>query len=120
MRSQDGAFAAVTGGIGIGGVRGASATHLPVELALEAPLGPIRALARAGAGWRLGGPRYGADAHGIADELDAMLGIRLGRDHHYWAHVVAGAGPYVAVTYRDLGGVEFYGVELGVELWGAE
>jgi alpha-beta hydrolase superfamily lysophospholipase len=120
LRADSGASASVTGGIGIGGVRGASATHLPVELSLEAPLGPIRALARAGAGWRLSGPRYASDAHGIADELDAMLGIRLGRDRHYWAHVVAGAGPYVAVTYRDLGGVEFYGVELGVELWGSE
>ena len=110
----------LTTGIGIGGVRGASATHLPVELSLEGPLGGAHLLARAGVGWRISGPEYAGTAHGIGDELDAMLGVRLGHDRPYWRHVVAGAGPYVAITYRDLGGVEFYGVELGIDLWGAE
>ena len=111
---------ALTTGFGIGGVRGASATHVPVELSLEGPLAGAHLLARAGVGWRISGPQYAGDAHGIGDELDAMLGVRLGHDRHYWAHVVAGGGPYVAVTYRDFGGIEFYGVELGVDLWGAE
>jgi len=118
--SRSGALVTITGGVGIGGLRGASATHLPVELALEAPLGPIRALARVGLGWRLSGPSYATDVHGVADEVDALIGVRLGRDHHYWSRVVAGAGPYIGVAYRDLGGVEFYGVAVGIDMFGAE
>lgn len=120
LHTRGGALIAITGGIGIGGVRGASATHLPVELSLEAPVGPLRALARGGIGWRVSGDRYVTDAHGLADELSGLVAIRLGGDHRYWSRVVAGAGPYVGVTYRDLGGVEFYGVALGVDMWGAE
>jgi alpha-beta hydrolase superfamily lysophospholipase len=108
----------LTAGIGIGGLRGAGATHLPVELALEAPLGPTRVLARAGLGWRLGGAAYTEDAFGLADEATALAGLRLGRDHGYWSTVRAGAGPFVAVTYRNLGGVDVWGVALGGELWG--
>ncbi len=108
----------VTGGIGIGGLRGAGATHLPVELALEAPLGPTRLLARAGLGWRLGGARYTDDAFGIADEATALAGLRIGRDLGYWSTVRAGAGPFLAVTYRNLGGASVWGIALGGELWG--
>jgi acylglycerol lipase len=108
----------LTAGVGIGGLRGAGATHLPVELALEAPLGPTRLLARAGLGWRLGGAAYADDAFGIADEATALAGLRIGRDRGYWSTVRAGSGPFVAVTYRDLGGADVWGVALGGELWG--
>jgi alpha-beta hydrolase superfamily lysophospholipase len=108
----------VTAGVGVGGLRGAGATHLPVELAVELPLGPTRALARAGLGWRLGGARYTDDAFGLADELTALAGLRLGRDRGYWSTVRAGAGPFVALTYRNLGGADVWGVALGGELWG--
>jgi len=108
----------VTAGAGIGGLRGAGATHLPVELALEAPLGPTRLLARAGLGWRLGGARYAGDAFGIADEATGLVGLRIGRDHSYWSTVQAGAGPFLAVTYRNLGGADVWGIALGGELWG--
>jgi hypothetical protein len=108
----------LTAGVGIGGLRGAGATHLPVELALEAPLGPTRLLARAGLGWRLGGATYADDAFGIADEVTALAGLRIGRDRGYWSTVRAGAGPFVAVTYRNLGGADVWGVALGGELWG--
>ncbi|MEO7736338.1 MAG: alpha/beta hydrolase, partial [Kofleriaceae bacterium] len=113
-----GAMIALTGGIGIGGLRGAGATHVPIELALEAPLGPTRVLARAGLGWRLGGARYAGDAFGLADEATALLGLRVGRDRGYWSTVRAGAGPFVALTYRNLGGGDVLGVALGGELWG--
>ncbi|HEX7838029.1 MAG TPA: hypothetical protein VF469_11230, partial [Kofleriaceae bacterium] len=91
---------------------------LPVELAFEAPLGPTRLLARGGLGWRLGGARYTDDALGLADEATALLGLRIGRDRGYWSTVRAGAGPFVAVTYRNLGGSELWGIALGAELWG--
>jgi alpha-beta hydrolase superfamily lysophospholipase len=118
LRGPGGAVVALSGGVGVGGVRGAGATHAPIELSAELPLGPTRLLLRGGLGWRLGGADYGGDAHGLADEAAALAGLRLGRDRHYWGDVVAGAGPYLALTYRNLGGVELMGVALGVELWG--
>lgn len=108
----------LTAGVGVGGLRGTGATHLPVELALEAPLGPTRLLARGGLGWRLGGAHYADDAFGLTDEATALLGLRIGRDRGYWSTVRAGAGPFVAVTYRNLGGSELWGIALGGELWG--
>jgi hypothetical protein len=119
VRSGNGSMIGLTAGAGIGGMRGASATHVPVELAAEGPLGPVRALARVGLGWRLSGDRYAMDVRGVADEVTALVGVRLGRDRHYWAHVVAGGGPYLAVTYQDLGGGELVGVALGIDMWGA-
>jgi hypothetical protein len=119
LRGSSGSFVAVTGGIGIGGLRGGTATHVPVELSGELAAGPVRLLARGGLGWRLGGARYAADAHGVADELTALIGVRLGADDRYWSAVSAGAGPYIAATYRDLGGAELWGLALGLELWGA-
>jgi hypothetical protein len=118
LRARSGAVLAVTGGVGIGSVRGAGATHAPLELGLELPAGPLRVLARAGLAWRLGGDEYGDDALGLADEASALLGVRLGRDRHYWSEVTAGVGPYLAATYRNLGGAELLGVALGLELWG--
>jgi len=55
-------------------------------------------------GWRLGGARYTDDAFGIADEATALAGLRIGRDRGYWSTVRAGAGPFVAMTYRTSAG----------------
>lgn len=118
LRGRGGAQLAIAAGVGIGGARGASATHLPLEAALELPLGPVHVLARASIGWRLGGDAYGDDAFGIADEAGATLGLRVGRDRRYWATTAAGAGPFVAVTYRNLGGADVWGVALGGQIWG--
>lgn len=118
LRSTGGALVAVTGGVGVGGVRGAGALDAPVELAVELPLGPTRLLARAGLAWRLTGAAYADDALGLADEASALIGLRLGRDRRYWSTVAAGAGPFLAVTYRNLGGGELYGIALGGQLWG--
>lgn len=117
LRSRGGALFAITGGAGIGGFRGATATRAPVEVSLELPAGGARVLARAGAAWRLGGDEYADDAFGIADEAMAMLGVRLGRDHRYWGSFVAGGGPFLGVTYRNLGGGELFGLTLGLDLW---
>lgn len=113
LRAADGGIVMVTAGIGIGGIRSNTASHAVVELTGELPAGPIRLLARGSLGWALGGPAYAADAHGAADELTALVGIRLGRDRA-WGDYRAGHGPYLAVTYRDLGGAELLGVALGV------
>jgi hypothetical protein len=65
-----------------------------------------------------GGETYADDAFGIADEATALAGLRIGRDRGYWSTVRAGAGPFAAVTYRNLGGVDVWGVALGGQLWG--
>jgi glyoxylase-like metal-dependent hydrolase (beta-lactamase superfamily II) len=113
LRAQAGGVVMATGGIGIGGIRSNTASHALVELAGELPAGPLRLLARGSVGWALGGPGYMRDAHGIADELTALVGVRLGRDRA-WGDYRAGHGPYLAVTYRDLGSAELLGVALGV------
>ena len=118
LRSESGALVALTGGVGIGGVRGAGAMHAPIELSVEAPAGPLRLLGRAGLAWRIRGDEYADDAHGIADEMTALAGFRIGRDRRYWAAVTGGGGPFLAVTYRNLGGVELVGLALGIDLWG--
>ena len=97
MRSARGTTLALTGGAGIGGVR---------------------LLARASLAWRLGGDEYAEDALGLADEASALVGLRLGPDIGYWSSVRAGAGPFIALTYRNLGGAELWGVALGAHLWG--
>src|SRR5262249_21143263 len=120
----------LTGGVGIGGPRGAGATHLPVELDLPLPAGPGALPARAGRRRRVRrgppppapprGARYTGDAAGVADEASGLVGVRLGRDRRYWAKISAGGGPFLALTYRDLGGDERFGVALGVDLWGGD
>jgi hypothetical protein len=83
-----------------------------IELAGELPAGPLGLLARAGLGWALGGPGYTSDAHGVADELTAQVGIRIGRERR-WGDYRAGRGPYLALGYRNLGGAELFGLALG-------
>jgi glyoxylase-like metal-dependent hydrolase (beta-lactamase superfamily II) len=114
-RSSSGALLLLAAGAGIGGARGAGATHALVELAAELPAGPTRLFARAAAGWRLGGPAYAGDA-GISDELAALAGLRLGGDHR-WGDYVAGKGPFLAISYRNLGGASLLGIALGIELF---
>jgi len=114
VRGRAGAFAAVTAGGGVGGVRGISASHAFVELSGELPVGPVRLLARAAGGWRLGGVRYSASSLPV-DELTALAGVRLGRDRP-WGRVVAGRGPYLAGTYQRFGGASWLGAVLGFEL----
>lgn len=118
LRGAGGTTLGIAAGVGVGGLRGASATRVPVEAALELPLGPVHVLARASIAWRLGGPAYMSDALGVADEAGGALGVRVGRDRRYWPTATAGAGPFVAVTYRNLGGGEVWGVALGGQLWG--
>jgi glyoxylase-like metal-dependent hydrolase (beta-lactamase superfamily II) len=114
LRDAGGGMLTLTGGVGVGGVRSNTASHAVVELAGELPAGPLRLLARGSVGWAVGGPGYAGDAHGIADELTALIGVRLGRDRT-WGDYRAGRGPYVALGYRDLGGAELFGVVVGAD-----
>mgnify|MGYP001588553950 CR=1 FL=1 len=109
---------ALTGGIGCGGLRGAGAIRAPIELAVELALGPTRLLARGGLAWGVRGSDYKEEGR-FADEASALIGLRFGRDVRYWSTVHAGAGPFLAGTFRDLGGEQIFGIALGGELWGA-
>jgi hypothetical protein len=114
FRAHGGGFLALTAGVGFGGVRGLGATHLPVELSVEFPVVGARVLFREALGWRLGGAHYASDVAGFADEVTALFGVRLGRERA-WGKVTAGTGPYVAATYRNLGGTELFGIALGFD-----
>ena len=109
----------LTGAIGARGIDGTTTVRVPAELDVEGSLGPMRLLSRVALGWRLnhGGP--GTSVLRIADEANALLGLRLGRDVHYWSDVHAGGGPFIAATYSRRDGYDLVGVALGLELWGA-
>jgi alpha-beta hydrolase superfamily lysophospholipase len=109
----------LTAALGLRGIDGSVTVHSPAEMSIDGSLGPVRLLSRASLGLRLnhGGP--GADVLGIADEANALLGFRLGRDLRYWSDVHAGRGPFIAGTYTRRDNLDFWGVALGLDLWGA-
>jgi hypothetical protein len=109
----------LTGGIGLLGLDGTTFAHVPAEVLVELPAGPLRLMANASLAWRLneGGP--GTRALGLADEARAFAGVRLGRDLRYWADVSAGQGPFLGVTYSRRDDATLWGISLGIDLWGA-
>jgi glyoxylase-like metal-dependent hydrolase (beta-lactamase superfamily II) len=119
LRTPGGAFLGIAGGLGYRSFAGSGTARIPLELAAELPAGPLHLLARIGLAWQLGGAADPRPAFGNADELTALLGIRLGRDRT-WLRVRAGEGPYLAATYRDLDGTRLVGLALGVQLWAGD
>lgn len=113
-RSAGGGLLMLAVGAGIGGPRGNAATHALAELAAELPAGPLRVIARGAAGLALGGPAYASDAG--EGELSLLAGVRLGRDAR-WGAFVAGKGPFLAFSFRDLGGNRLLGLVLGLDLF---
>lgn len=116
-RSAGGTSIALTGGVGARRAGGSTTTLVPVELALELPLGAVHVMARAQLGFHLSGATTG-DGIGPADEARALLGLRIGRDARYWPGTAAGAGPFLAATYANVGGTDVFGIALGGQLWG--
>lgn len=116
LRCDCGDVLSVTTGLGAGGALGFGSLRVPVEVSLEAALGPVRLLLRGAVAWRVRDDYPNGDRR--FDERSAQLGVRLGRDRRYFGPVVAGAGPFLAFTYNDLGGAELVGVSLGLQLWG--
>ncbi|HET7504398.1 MAG TPA: MBL fold metallo-hydrolase [Kofleriaceae bacterium] len=112
LRSARGSMVTLTAGAGLGGIRSSAASHAVVELSGEHPVGPVRLVTRASLGWAIGGPAYERDAHGLADELSVLIGVRLGRERA-WGDHRAGRGAFLALGYRDLGGGELLGVTVG-------
>lgn len=97
---------------------GDSVLSVPLELAAEAPLGPVRLFSRVAFSSRFNGEDYLRQVFPGVDEVAALLGVRVFRDHRYWGSSIAGAGPFFAATYRNLGGTNLWGVAFGAQLWG--
>jgi len=51
----------------------------------------------------------------FGDELEAMLGVRVGRARSEW-RFDAGNGYFIGASYRELAGARFVGVTLGYTL----
>lgn len=112
----------LTGGVGFSGVGDAVpfAGRFPVEMSVTQQLGPVRIRVWATAAWVLGDARRdGAQTLTFADEAEAGLSVRLGKQRQYWSTTNAGAGPSLGVVYREFMGARSVGVVLGLDLTGA-
>lgn len=93
------------------------AVAVPVEASAELGGGRLRVLARVRAAWIAGadGRQGGAPSATFADELDAMIGLRIG--HHYeeegYPDFSSGNGYFAGVAYRELAGTRFAGLVFG-------
>lgn len=108
-------------GIGSGvGASGAVGTlddgvELPIEAFLELDLGSrLRVLARGRAVWLAAAPARtdGSPTFGFADEVDATLGVRLGRKYRQFGFP-SGNGYFIGAAYREQEGAQFVGAVLG-------
>ncbi|MEO9156238.1 MAG: hypothetical protein ABI591_11600 [Kofleriaceae bacterium] len=106
-------------GIVASGATGAvdDAAVLPLDVDLELDADRLRVIAWGRAGWTAGSPQRhdGAPSAPFADELEAMLGVRIG--HHYRDYgFPTGNGGYLGVAYKELFGTRFLGLTLGYSI----
>ena len=106
-------------GIVASGATGAvdDAVVLPLDVDLELDANRVRLIAWGRAGWTAGSPQRhdGAPSLPFADELEAMVGLRLG--HHYNDYgFPTGNGGYVGVAYKEMFGTKFVGLTLGYSI----
>lgn len=96
------------------------AVALPVELTAELGGGRVRLLVRGRASYvaAADGRQDGAPSTGLADELDATLGVRVGR-HYEDFGFPSGNGYFAGVSYRELAGARFIGLVIGYSIDGA-
>jgi hypothetical protein len=105
-------------GVGASGAVGTldDAVTAPLEAVAEIGNG-VRLIARARVAYVAGADsrQGGAPSIAFADELDAMLGLRLGT--HYGAHgFPSGNGYFVAASYRELAHTRFAGLTIGYSI----
>lgn len=105
-------------GIGVIGAAGTidDAVTLPVEVTAEVG-GGVRVLARARFAYVAGAASRQSAAPSLpfADELDAMLGLRLGRHYRDYGFPT-GNGYFVGASYRELAGARFLGLTIGYSI----
>ncbi|HEY4243643.1 MAG TPA: hypothetical protein VGM88_27710 [Kofleriaceae bacterium] len=110
---------ALGAGVGAMGATGSidDAATFPVELTGEFGNGAARLLFRARATWVAGGLRGGAPSASFADELEGMIGLRIGsHDKDYGFSY--GEGYFAGVGYREFEGARFVGLVVGYSISG--
>ncbi|HTR49214.1 MAG TPA: hypothetical protein VMJ10_00825 [Kofleriaceae bacterium] len=119
VRPNERAFFALGTGVGaMGGVPSLDgAVTLPIDLTAELGNGRVRLLGRARVSYVAGAPSRdgGAPSLPTGDELEAMLGVRIGHGYHEYGFS-SGNGYFVAASYRELEGARFAGVTLGYSI----
>lgn len=115
LRFAETSFITLGVGVGANGATGTmdDAATFPVELRFEVGRG-IRLLGRARATYLLAsdGRQTGAVSTGMADELEAMLAVRIGRAYTDWGFPT-GNGYFIGATYREALGAKFAGAVIG-------
>jgi hypothetical protein len=106
-------------GVGASGATGTldDAVTLPLELNAELGGGRLRLLARVRTAYVAGADSRQSAAPSVpfADELDATIGLRVGR--HYEDHgFPSGNGYFVGASYRELAGTRFLGLVIGYSI----
>ena len=110
-------FGAGIGGMGAVGTLDDALT-LPVEMTIEIGIGRrLRVLSRTRVTYNALAPtrQSGAPSIAFADELDAMLGLRIGRYYDDFGFP-SGNGYFLAVNYRELAGGHMVGLTLGYSI----
>ena len=109
-------------GAGIGGFGAVGsmedAVTIPVEMTAEVGFGRrVRVLSRARISYvAAADPRQSAaPSLAFADELDAMLGLRIGRYYDDYGFP-SGNGYFVGVNYRELAGGRMVGITIGYSI----
>lgn len=118
LRFAETSFITLGAGIGANGAVGTldDAVTFPLEARFEIGRG-IRVLGRARATYLGGAPgrKDGGVSMAMADELEAMIGLRLGRAYTDWGFPT-GNGYFVGAQIREQQGARFAGVVIGYSL----
>lgn len=113
---------ALGAGIGASGATGTldDAVTLPLEVNAELGGGRLRLLARVRTSYVAGADSRQSAAPSIpfADELEAMVGLRIGRHYEDWG-MPSGNGYFLGAAYRELAGTRFVGLVIGYSIDGA-
>ncbi len=122
VRWGNGNVISLCGGAGFDGVgltTLAVVARFPAELSAGLSIGPIRPKLWVRPLWLLGreARRHGSDLD-FLDELELGLSIRIARQHRYWAHMSAGGGPVIGVTYRQFMRTAVVGGFIGIDFGG--
>ena len=115
LRFAETSFLTLGVGVGASGATGTmdDAATFPVEARFEVGRG-IRVLGRARATF-LAAADNRQDGSRFADELEAMLAVRLGRAYTDWGFPT-GNGYFIGATYREALGAKFAGAVIGYSI----
>lgn len=93
------------------------AVLLPLEATLELGGGSVRLLMRGRASYVAGadGRQSGAPSAPFADELDATVGLRIGRHYEDYGFPT-GNGYFIGASYREIAGTRFAGLVIGYSI----